>query len=546
MLRCPLHRRGLRALATLALLLLAPSSFAQTVKCGLFVNDADGSRLQLEAPDRGRELSDYDAGKAFALQSIDGQLSMVDLKFGLTRAVAIGSNGRELRVDDARYRLRKPAQCQAVIQHPEGSCLADPAGCMENLYTADIAQLEAGCEAGVPAMCRTLLNEYQRQNQAEREPSEEQAAAMKAALEHAFANIDLPNVCREDNAQFDETICLQMVEEQPELKQQIHDALVGATLAQGMIGMAMPQPPTILPVEHRQRLQGLCRQHPDDTFCKDVAKAQWEAGAYTQAVEALQLSCAPGGDKSACETVSVLQPLGDQLLPMQATALPCGDYATRVGLTTEMSFGDRGLVDFGDGFVMRGRIEDGAIRIKHDKGGDFILQPLPNGDLIGMDENTRFQRFQRAAGKDGQASCLPPVSFNEVPLPQDCPKALVEGGAEACCTAGSLQGCNIRGNQLALNGQWAQASGYYLKVCRAGVREGCENLVSAQENSSDVDAHGLLTGLCEADPSGRHVACDLLVTRNWKLMAFGRALEEALQDIDEQDAPPPRTSNHKQ
>lgn len=43
-----LRRRGLHALATLALLALAPTSFAQTVKCGLFVSETGSAMLPTE------------------------------------------------------------------------------------------------------------------------------------------------------------------------------------------------------------------------------------------------------------------------------------------------------------------------------------------------------------------------------------------------------------------------------------------------------------------------------------------------------------------
>lgn len=549
MLRCPLHRRGLRALAALALLALAPSALAQTVKCGLFVGDADGARLQLEAPDRGRELSDYDAGNAFALQSIDGQLSMVNLKVGLTRAVVVSSNGRELRVDDTRYRLRKPAQCQAVIQHPEGSCLADPAGCLADRHDKDIAALEAGCIEGVPALCSRLVNKYRRLDQAsdDGELSEIQITAGRAYMEKAMAEMDFPASCRADTEQTDEAACANAVKARPELVQQLKDAMIGAAAAAGMVGVLSPsaQPP-LSPI-HLPKLLAFCEQAKDADFCTEVAEQHWDAGELAGATSALALACA-GGNKSACTMAPALQQLGAGLVAQAADTIPCGEYVSQRTLMDTLAFGDRGLVKMGFG-QLRARLENGAIRIRHEQGGDFVLRPLPNGDLLGMDQHTRFQRFQRQPDQDGQARCLPPVSFNEVPLVQDCPKALVDGGAEACCASGKLQGCNVLGTRLGLKGQWAQAGEQYLKVCRAGIREGCENLVSAQENSGDVDAHGLLTELCEADPSGRHVACDLLDTRNWALMALGGALQKAFEEVDTDSdpdtAPRQRTPNHK-
>ena len=144
---------------------------------------------------------------------------------------------------------------------------------------------------------------------------------------------------------------------------------------------------------------------------------------------------------------------------------------------------------------------------------------------------------QKAAAY-GRWSGVQPVS--------GCPLALAnEDGAEACCTQGKLQGCNILGNRLALSGNWLQAAEHYTTVCRAGVREGCENLVTAQGNDAEVDAHALLDRLCKADRSGLHVACDVLATQNWNLIVLGGALQKAADEAAVDDTPAPRISNRK-
>lgn len=550
-----LRRRGLHAVATLALLALAPSSFAQTVKCGLFVSEAGSSKLQLEAPDRGRELSDYDSDKAFALQLIVGQLSLVNLRFGLISTVMISRTGRELSVDDRHYRLSKPAQCQAVIPHPEGSCLADPAGCLTDLHDKGVAELETGCAEGVPALCSRLVEKYRQLEQSDEDGglSEMQIAAARAYMEKAMAEIDIPASCRDGSEHADEAACLKVMEASPELVQKVNDALLGASAAAGMVGVLSrtSQPP--LSPKHLANLLAFCEQTKDGDFCTEVAQQHWDANKLVDATSALALACT-GGSSSACAMAPALQQLEAELVPQAAETIPCGEYVSQRALMDTLSFGDRGLVKAGFG-QLRARVEEGAIRIRHEQGGDFVLRQLPNGDLLGMDEWTRFQRFERQPDQGGSARCMPPVDFNEVPLVQDCPKALVDGGAEACCTSGKLQGCNVLGTRLGLNGQWQQAADQYLKVCRAGIREGCENLVSVQENSSAVDAHSMLQELCQADSSGRHVACDLLETRNWSLMAVGSALQRALEktirdegmdvDADEDAAPRTKTPNHK-
>ena len=82
-------------------------------------------------------------------------------------------------------------------------------------------------------------------------------------------------------------------------------------------------------------------------------------------------------------------------------------------------------------------------------------------------------------------------------------------------------------------------------MCRAGVREGCENLVAAQGHSGDVDARATLERLCTADRSGRHVACDVLDTGNWSALELGRVLQEAVDGAAAGDTPAPRASNRK-
>lgn len=314
----------------------------------------------------------------------------------------------------------------------------------------------------------------------------------------------------------------------------------------GVVEVFAPEPDRPLSEAQRMKLQRYCEARPHGWFCTDVAEQQWAAGDLTHATAALALACT-AGDARACGLAPALQQLGAGLTPQAAASLPCGAYVSQRALMDSLRFDDRGLVDMGMG-QLRARLEDGAIRIRHEQGGDFVLKPLPNGDLLGMDRWTQFQRFQRTSTEGDTARCLPPVQYTTVPLPQDCPTVLVDGGAEACCASGSLQGCNVLGTRLGLKGAWEQASVHYLQVCRAGIREGCENLATAQERDGAVDAHGMLQALCQADPSGRHVACDLLDTRNWAMMSAGHALEQALRnsgdDADEGGLPGRRTPNH--
>ena len=555
MLPC-LSRLPLRAATAALLLALAPTAFSQPLTCGRFLNETNSAELVLEGPDRGYEIHHNGDRSEFLVQMQAGQPQVIDLGSGSIQPLKVSQRGRVLELDWNRFSLRTPAQCSAPVTHPDGSCLADPLRCLADRHDKDTAALEAGCSDGMPALCRDLPGRYRKDAQARQQGdgdddsdfAENQLVVMRAYMEKAFDEMGFPALCREDRDVFDEAACTKVLASRPELGEKIGKALQGAVLAASMVEVLAPEPDRPLSEAHRMKLQGYCQARPHAGFCTEVAEQHWDAGDLQHATAALALACT-AGDTYACGLAPPLQQLGAGLTPQAAATLPCGAYVSQPALMDALRFGDRGLVDMGMG-QLRARVEDGAIRIRHEQGGDFVLKPLPNGDLLGMDRWTHFQRFQRTSAEGDTARCLPPVQYTAVPLPQDCPKALVDGGAEACCASGSMQGCNVLGTRLGLKGQWEQASVHYLQVCRAGIREGCENLATAQERDGDVDAHGMLQALCQADASGRHVACDLLDTRNWAMMSAGHALEQALQnngnDADEDVPPARRTPNHKE
>lgn len=400
----------------------------------------------------------------------------------------------------------------------------DEARCGNQLYSAESPRLLQWCEQGTDAACSQLLREWDREaRQADPRPP------------NADPDLQEPAVCKENTPDYDADACMVAAE-----------AAASKAIGMALVGI-FDQREVVLPAARRETLQRLCLAHPKGEFCRELADAQWKAEDYTHALEALQAGCR-AGDARACELHAPLQALGVPPTPLPATALPCGEYRADGGLLDTLDFGDGGLVGFGLGTQARARLEDGTIRLRHDRGSDFAFRLLPGGRLVGMDQWTRMRVYQRSGGS---AVCTPPVTFNEIPLPRDCPQVTTDAAAEACCAAGKLQGCNARGNQLALAGDWVKAASQYRTVCQAGVREGCENLVSAQENSPQIDARAQLTQLC-TDGGHTHVACDLLATRNWALLEMGRSVEAAQSAADhlaqpQADPPrPARTRNHKQ
>ena len=166
-----------------------------------------------------------------------------------------------------------------------------------------------------------------------------------------------------------------------------------AAMTEAMVTMTAPTVPVIIPAEQRQQLLRLCREVPDGSFCTRVAELSWEAGDPQQAVQALAAACTSGNDTATCERLPALQAVGASLQPQPATVLPCGDYRSDGGLMDTLDFGDDGLVGVGWNSHLRARVEEGDIRIRHDRGGDFVLRPLPGGQLLGLDTWTRFQVF---------------------------------------------------------------------------------------------------------------------------------------------------------
>ena len=275
----------------------------------------------------------------------------------------------------------------------------------------------------------------------------------------------------------------------------------------------------------------MCARHGSAKVCAKVAEELWVSGRFAQARDALRVGCERGGDGDACKHHAPLAALGDaQLKTVASTTLPCGRYIADTGLMSELDFGDRGLVA-GIGGNLRARIEAGLVRIRHDKGGDFVLQRIDGDRLLGIDDWNRYAVYRRNESDGGATACAAPMVFDEKPLVENCPQPGNETAA-ACCARGSLHGCNIAGHQLALGNAWAEAKPYYLKVCEAGVRIGCENLTQVFARGNDESVPDDLDALCATN--SRHVACDVRETTNWALLSFSQVTDELLREVEQE------------
>jgi hypothetical protein len=495
-----------------ALLFLADSADAAALACGVYQDQKnENSRLVIESGAQARELSAGSAPRRFEYRRVGGELQMADLEAGYVSRYKVGTGNRiSDNLDFHEYALSESAACAPLPQPAAaGTCRADLPQCLDNAYSADEAALRQWCELeALPFACDKLIDLYQ---------------AQAKASGPAEPEIEKPPVCQEGTPTFSEEGCVAAAKEI--LSEQIAKSLVGALGSMYADAVALPGP-------HLDQSIAMCNRTGSAKVCNNAAEKLWTAGRYLQARSALQTACSEGGDPDACKKAEPLLGLSDQdqrFAP--ATQLPCGDYAAATGLMSELKFGDRGMVEAGLGSRMRARLENGLVRVRHDKGGDFVFRVLDAQRMLGIDSWNEFALYRRQGGAD---RCSAPVAYAEKPLAQDCPSIMEEGGAKACCDAGKLQGCNALGNQRALQDDWAGAKVYYQQVCAQGVRTGCENLTQVYAHAGDESVIGSLDRLCEADP--KHVACDVRETSNWEMLGMAHALQE-LGDSMEAELP---------
>ena len=490
-------------------LLWSHDTHAQTLTCGSYLDAESGARLEVIDGERARIVYDGMAPLAQRYRRTGATLRLFNVDDGDPDDYTVDADGRTVTGDDATFRktfvLQQAAACEQS-QPPAlaGSCRADLDACIATIDIATPAALQAACDDDLPFACVRWID------------------SAKRSPDDIGDENGPPPECREGPT-FSDSAC------EAAISKALGTAL--AEIASGMYADDVPLPP-----ERLDTLPALCTRHGSAKVCAKVAEALWVGGRFAQARDALRTGCERGGDGDACKHLSPLAALGDaQLTIVPATTLPCGRYVADTGLMSELDFGDRGLVG-GIGGNLRARLEAGRVRIRHDKGGDFVLQRIGGERLLGIDDWNRYAVYRRDDSDGGATACAAPMIYDEQPLVEDCPQPGNDTAA-ACCARGSLHGCNIAGHQLALSNAWAEAKPYYLKVCAAGVRIGCENLIQVFARGNDATVPDDLDALCATNP--RHVACDVRETTNWALLSFSQAADGLLREMEQVPDPDP-------
>lgn len=364
------------------LLLAALPAAADGLRCGEYRSADGGMALVFTTPSTGYRHTDIGEPEPLWVDRSAAQTRLVMLDDGVAQPIRIRADGQRIEDDVAVvYTLRQSRACAAEPKAIAGSCRAAGSHCIAQLPTASPGQAQRACSEGVGAGCSTLLRQLR------------DGSATAAAAVTGDTRFERPPACREQTPEHDPLAC----------EAQTDDALADAMQRVGE-RLQQEDEDTLdspLPAVARDRLQQLCLQHRSGRFCVEVAAQQLDALEPALAVQALQVVC-DAGRISACERTAPLHELGADLRLVPAQQVPCGRYQADGGVID--------VLDFGDGTLAR--LHDGAVHLQ--QGGEtLVLRQLGNGDLLGMDAQTGYQRYQP---QGGTVQCRPPTGGAGQPL----------------------------------------------------------------------------------------------------------------------------------
>lgn len=356
------------------LLFAALPANADALRCGEYRSVDDGMALIFTSPSTGYRHDDGSEPEPLWVDRSAAQTRLVMLDDGVALPIRISADGRRLEDKVAvAYTLRQSRDCASEPSAIAGSCRVAGSHCIAQLPTASPGQIRRACSEGVGAGCLALLRQLR------------DGSPANATDNVGATGFERPPACREHTPGHDLQACEALTD----------DALAAAMQRvnqrlQQEVDDTLDSP---LPAAARDQLQQRCLQHRSGRFCVEVAEQQLNALEPALAVQALQVVC-DAGRISACERTAPLRELGADLRLVPLQQLPCGRY--------QADGGQVDMLDFGDG--TRGRLQEGAVHLQRD-GETLVLRQLGNGDLLGMDNQTAYQRYQPVPGT---AHCTPP------------------------------------------------------------------------------------------------------------------------------------------
>jgi len=330
-------------------------------------------------------------------QHIGNRLVLRDLDTGATTEYTVQADGTRFETGGnapfrERYVQEKAASCNGQDRPAQPVCKGDMDACCAagNEFACiavasdkgDATALQSLCSKGLPMACAKLADVRDREVARQASHATDKPAAECARTEAS--------------------------------EEKCGSLLSRSLLSQmsGVVPDAQLHSTQPWPKAYIEEQLNACRKIDTPGLCNRVAERLWDAGQYLQAKAVLDDACRRKLSEEACRASEGLKKLPPQITPAKATKLlPCGHYvaANKLGLMRSIEFGDRGFANTALA-LMRARMWEGAVRIRHDKGDDFVLQPLSNQWLLGADPWHRYALFERQGGK---ANCSPPTASDE-------------------------------------------------------------------------------------------------------------------------------------
>ncbi|MGW9064599.1 hypothetical protein ACWGPO_10950 [Achromobacter animicus] len=317
--------------------LLAPAAHAQSsapLQCGLY--EYDGGRGQMRVLSSNLIRKSALNGPELLYYKIEnGKLGFYNLDLGLDDEYKLAPDGKSIDVGfEQVYVLKTPAPCAAPTELPQTKVwpLCWKAGLMECLDAYNETSVKE-----LESMCASGL---------------------------PFVCKKLPDAWRE---------------------------------AGGLEPGEGGQPAPLGEAAHKT-LQAACLKGISASTCTLAAEEAWSAGRYLDARPMLQHACAaPIASPDACTLADSLAPLTAEALAQAAPAqLPQGTFKRPIGTLRKLVFGADGVVKDDGSLTMKARREGGLIKMQHNQGGDFVLKPLGDRLLLGVDYWNRLALFVRA------------------------------------------------------------------------------------------------------------------------------------------------------
>lgn len=375
---------GWRLLLVFALASASLPAAAQSMACGTYKDTSGNTTLTLESESHGSLSGPYQATEDLRTVRQDDVLGTGNLSTGRLENWYFSNDDRTINTPYREFTRESAAACKAMPEPIEGGCVMNTSECLEALPEAEPLKLHAWCAEGVGAACMRLLETYQQQ------------------AKDAAPNTDdppMPEICKEASPSFDAEGCMAAAEK-------IASEMMGKAVLGLQHSVDAPLPPAQL-----DELDELCRVQQGETFCADAAETLWSNGRLQQARDALQRSCAQRTDAPACTPAKDLAVLASApasaLTPVPAATLPCGSFEAEGSVLSQVRFLEGGVVQAGDREQpLRASLRDGRILIHRELGSGFVLQPLQNGNLIGIDGGNRFAYYVRKPAAGGER-CTP-------------------------------------------------------------------------------------------------------------------------------------------